>query len=130
MAAEPADTPGGPAEALQEGGPNRESYGDVVLRHMDVLKLSDEQIGRILRIHEENQRKIKELGRKLRELRKFAYELFLNPASDEPAIRKVGKDHNAAFDELVDTALKSRAAINAVLSPEQLSQLKSRKPSP
>jgi Spy/CpxP family protein refolding chaperone len=113
-------------ERLKDEGPHkRESYGDVVLRHADALKLSDEQVGKIARIHQNNQEKIGEIGKKLRATRKSAYHLFLNPASDEAAIRKAAKEHTAAFDELVETALKSRAAINAALTPEQLNQLKS-----
>jgi len=113
-------------ESLHERGPRaHESYGDVMLRHIDELKLSDEQIGKIVRIHQNNQQKIKEIGKRLRETQKSAYRLFLNPASDEAAVRKAAKDHAAAFDTLVDTAMNSRAAINAVLTPEQLNQLKS-----
>lgn len=107
-----------------------ESYGDVVLRHMDDLKLSDEQIGKIARIHQNNQQKIRDIGKKLRETRTSAYRLFLNPASDEAAIRNAAKDHTAAFDALVETALKSRAAIDAVLTQEQLNRLKSLKAEP
>ncbi|WP_168175371.1 Spy/CpxP family protein refolding chaperone [Methylocaldum sp. 14B] len=113
-------------ESLQEGGLRaHESYENVMLRHVNELKLSDEQIGKIVRIHQDNQQKIKEIGKKLRETQRSAYRLFLNPASDEAAIRIAAKNHSAAFDALVNTALSSRAAINAVLTPEQLNQLKS-----
>jgi Spy/CpxP family protein refolding chaperone len=116
---------------LRKEGPRRhESYGDVVLRHIDDLKLSDEQIGRIARIHYTHQQKMEDIGQRLRETRKSAYEMFLTPSSDEAAIRQAAKDHTAAFDELVDTALKSRAAINAVLTPEQMNRLKSFKAEP
>jgi Spy/CpxP family protein refolding chaperone len=116
---------------LRKEGPRRhESYGDVVLRHIDDLKLGDEQIGRIARIHHANQQKMEDIGQRLHETQKSAHALFLTPSSDEAAIRKTAKDHTAAFDELVDTALKSRAAINAVLTPEQLNQLKSFKAEP
>lgn len=118
-------------EMLQEEGMRkREGYGEVVLRHTDELKLSDEQIGKIVRIHQANQRKIGEIGAKLHAARRTAYSLFLNPANDEAAIRNAAREHAAAFDELVDTALKSRAAIHAVLTPEQLNQLKSFKTEP
>jgi Spy/CpxP family protein refolding chaperone len=113
-------------QSLHERGPRaHESYGDVMLRHIDDLKLSDEQIGKIVRIQQSDQQKIKEIGKRIREAQKSAYRLFLNPASDEAAIRKAAKDHAAAFDTLVNTAMNSRAAINAVLTPEQLNQLKS-----
>lgn len=108
-------------------GAKHKGYAEVVLRYTDQLKLSDEQIGKITRIHQDNQQKIEEIGKKLRESMKRAHELFLNPASDEATIRKAAKEHTAVFDELVETALKSRNAINAILTPEQLNQLKSLK---
>lgn len=118
-------------EILQEGGTRaHESYGDVMLRHIIELKLSDDQIGKIVRIHQDNQQKIKEIAKKLRETQRSTYKLFLNPASDEAAIRNAAKHHTAIFDTLVDTALSSRAAINAVLTPEQLNRLKTLKAEP
>lgn len=98
---------------------SRESYGDVVLRRVGDLALSDEQIGRITRIHLENQRKIRDIGWRLREARDSAYALFLAPSSSEAAIRQAARSHTAASDELVATALESRAAIDAVLTTEQ-----------
>lgn len=118
-------------ESLHEGGTRaHRSYGDVILRHIDELKLSDDQIGKIVRIHQDNQQKIKEIAKKLRETQRSAYQLFLNPASDETEIRNAAKFHTEIFDTLVDTALNSRAAINAVLTPEQLNQLKTLKAGP
>lgn len=132
VAAEPSSA-GGRAhtpQAMEAGPRTHESYGDVVLRHAGDLNLSDEQSANIMRIHRNNQQRIGELGGKLRETRQLAYTLFLNPGSDEAAIRQAAKDHTAVFDELVETALKSRAAINAVLNPEQLKLLKSYKAEP
>ena len=115
-------------EHMQEmHGPRHKGYAEVVLQHMDDLKLSDEQIGKITRIHQSNQKAVEELGKKVRESMKSAHELFLSPSSDEATIRKAAKEHTAAFDELVETALKSRNAINALLTPEQLQKLKSLK---
>lgn len=102
-------------------------YAEVVLRHTEALKLSDEQIGKITRIHRENQEKIESIGKKLHESMKAAHEAFLNPSSDEATIRKTAQEHTAAFNELLETALKSRNAINALLTPEQLQKLKSLK---
>jgi len=116
-------------EHMQEmHGARHKSYAQVVLEHTDELKLSDEQIGKITRIHQETQRKVDEINKKLHETMRKAHETFLNPASDEEAIRKAAKEHAAAFDELVDTTLKARNAINAILTPEQLQKLKSLKP--
>jgi hypothetical protein len=56
---------------------------------------------------------------------KSAYDAFLDPASDEAAIRKDAMEHTKIFDQMVDAALKDREAVNKVLTPDQLSQLKS-----
>jgi len=130
-----ADAPGAHLrklfETLRERRPrSNESYGDVMLRHIDELGLSDEQIGKIVRIRQNNQQKAKEIAKKFRETQKSALRFLLNPATDEAAIRKAAKDHSVAFDALVDTAMRSRTAINAVLTPEQLNRLKSLRDEP
>ena len=118
-------------QAMREHlGKEHKGYADVVLKYADELKLSDEQIGKITRIHQANQKKFEELGPKLHETLKAAHETFLNPASDEAAIRKAAKEHSVVFDELVETGLKSRKEINAVLTPDQLKQLQSKKTAP
>ncbi len=118
-------------QAMREHGrAEHKGYADVVLKFADELKLSDEQVGKISRIHMANQKKMMELGPKLHETLKAAHEVYLNPASDEAAIRKAAKAHNAVFDELVETALKTRSEINAILTPEQLKQLQSKKAAP
>jgi len=109
---------------------DHKGYAEIVLQHIQELKLTDEQIGKITRIHQENQQKIAEIGNRIKESMKAAHNTFLNPAADEPAIRKAAQEHTAAFNELVETALKSRNAINAVLTPEQLQKLKSLKNEP
>lgn len=112
-------------ESLQEGATRAyESYGDAMLRHIDELSLSNEQIGQIKRIHQSNQQEIKELGKRLRESQRSLYRLYLNPANDGDAIRTAASDHVAIFDILVDTALRARAEINAVLTPGQFKQVK------
>ena len=107
--------------------PEHRGYSQVVLNHANELKLTDEQIGKITRIHQGNQARIGELIKKLHETMRNTFEVFLNPASDEAAIRQSAQTHSAAFNEFMDTALKSRESVNAVLTPEQRSQLKSLK---
>ncbi|MDD5036262.1 MAG: Spy/CpxP family protein refolding chaperone [Methylococcaceae bacterium] len=133
----PQEMPGGPGGGMHEMMKHMEAmrehearehqgYAEVVLRYTNELKLSDEQIGKITRLHQANQQKVEEIGKKIREGMKTAHEVFLNPASDEAAIRNAAKAHSAAFDELIETVLKARSEINAVLTPEQLKLLKSK----
>jgi Spy/CpxP family protein refolding chaperone len=103
------------------------SYGDAVLQKSAELKLSDEQIGKITRIQQESKEQIEDLGRSAHQSMKATHELFLNPASDEAEIRKSAQTHTSNFNSLVDVALKSRSAINGVLTPEQFQKLKSLK---
>ncbi len=114
----------------EHGRKEHKGYADVVLKYADELKLSDEQVGKITRIHQGSQKKIEELGPKLHESLKAAHDVFLAPASDEAAIRQAAKEHSAVFDQLVETALKARNEINAVLTAEQLKQLQTKKVGP
>lgn len=125
-AAEPSapEMPGTWSEPLEHREPhNHPSYGDVILGHADDLRLSDEQLGKIIRLHHAHQKKVRELIVRLRSARHSAYTLFMDPASSEAAIRQAAQAHTAAFDELVETALKTRREVNSVLTPEQLSKM-------
>ncbi|WNV04661.1 Spy/CpxP family protein refolding chaperone [Candidatus Methylospira mobilis] len=106
---------------------DHKGYAEMVLQHIQELKLTDEQIGKITRIHQESQQKVAGIVSRVKESMKAAHNLFLNPAADEAAIRKAAQEHSTAFNELVETTLKARNAINAVLTPEQLQKLKSLK---
>jgi Spy/CpxP family protein refolding chaperone len=106
---------------------DHKGYAEIIIQHLDELKLTDEQIGKITRIHQENQKKVADIGKRVKESMKAAHNAFLNPATDEAAIHRAAQEHAAAFNELVETALKSRNAINAVLTQEQLQKLKSLK---
>lgn len=114
----------------EHGKMGHKSYADVVLQQANELKLSDEQIGKITRIQQAAQQKIDALGPKLHETIKATHEVFLNPAADEAAIRAAAKEHTTAFEQLLETGLKTRNEINAVLSPEQLRQLQAKKTTP
>jgi Spy/CpxP family protein refolding chaperone len=108
--------------------PQRRGYAQVILDHADELKLTDEQVGKITRIHQENQARAEELGKKLHESMRETHEAFLNPASDEAAIKQKAQAHTTAFNEFLATALKLREAVNTVLTPSQRDQSKSLKP--
>ena len=118
-------------QAMREHGrKEQKGYADIVLQYANDLKLSDEQIGKITRIHQAAQKSMEELGPKMHDSLKATHEVFLNPASDEAAIRKTAKEHTSLFNELVETALKSRNEINAVLTTDQLKQLQAKKVTP
>lgn len=108
---------------VEDNARRHESYGDVILRQGEELQLTDEQIGKIYRLHRANQQRIKGIGQKVNDATAWAHAIFLDPSKDETAIRQAAKAHSAAFDELVESALKTRREINAILTPEQLAKL-------
>ena len=115
---------------VEDSERRHESYGDVILRHADELRLTDEQMGKIYRIHQANQHRIKGISQKVNDATAWAHEIFLDPSKDEAAIRQAAKAHSAAFDELLDTALRTRKDINAVLNTDQLARLPAMKSVP
>ena len=72
--------------------------------------------------------RIQGINKKLHDATRWAHRMFLDPAKDEAAIRQAARAHTAAFDELLETALKTRRDINAVLTAEQQARLSSLKP--
>ncbi len=110
-------------QILAEERHRHESYGDVILRHEAELQLTDEQIGRIWRLHQANQQRIQAIAAKLQDATDWAHALFLDPTKDEASIRQAARSHGVAFDELVNTALRTRQDIHAVLTPAQQAKL-------
>lgn len=115
---------------VEDSERRHESYGDVILRYADELRLTDEQMGKIYRIHQANQHRIRGISQKVNDATAWAHEIFLDPSKDESAIRQAAKAHSAAFDELLDTALRTRKEINAVLNDDQLAKLPALKAAP
>lgn len=115
---------------VEDSERRHESYGDVILRHADELRLTDEQMGKIYRIHQANKHRIKGISQKVNDATAWAHEIFLDPSKDEAAIRQAAKAHSAAFEELLDTALRTRKDINAVLNADQLAKLPALKSAP
>jgi Spy/CpxP family protein refolding chaperone len=105
-------------------GAEQRSYGDLILNHVNELKLSDDQVGKITRIQQDTRKKLEEVGGRVRDTRRETHQGFVSPSVDEAAVRRAAEAHGSAFMELVDTALKARTAINAVLNAEQLQKLK------
>jgi Spy/CpxP family protein refolding chaperone len=104
------------------------SYADMVIKQTEALGLSDEQLGKIVRIQMAEKTSRKELTAKLHKSMKKALDELRNPAVDEDAIRKTGAEHAADFDALIEAALQAREKIDAVLTPEQRAKLKATKP--
>ena len=102
-------------------------YAHTVLMHAEALKLSDEQLGKIVRIKMRHQTAHQDLMERLHKSMMSAREGMMDPSAEEAGIRKAGKEHAEAFAAMIEDALKERGEVNAVLTPEQLDQLKSLK---
>jgi len=103
-------------------------YAQVILGHATELKLTDDQIGKITRIHQESQNQTQALGKALRDSMRETHEIFLNPSADEAGIKEKAQAQTSAFNAFLEAGLKSREAVNGTLTPTQREQLKSLKP--
>ena len=102
-------------------------YAHTVLMHAEALKLSDEQLGKIVRIKMRHQKAHQDLMERLHKSMMSAREGMMDPSAEEAGIRKAGKEHAEAFEAMIEDAVKERNEVNAVLTPEQRDQLKSLK---
>jgi Spy/CpxP family protein refolding chaperone len=98
-------------------------YTSMVLSRAEELKLSDEQLGKILRIQQQHRTAYKEIMEKLHKSMQAGYKEYMDPNADEAAIRKAAQEHAAVFNKLVEEGLKERKEVNAVLTPAQKAQL-------
>ena len=101
------------------------SYGDVVVEQSDALNLTDEQIGKIVRIQMTNKKTRKKLLNQPHKSMKKAFKELRNPAADAALIRKAGTAHTADFDAFIEAELTIRNKIDAVLTTKQRAKLKS-----
>jgi Spy/CpxP family protein refolding chaperone len=102
-------------------------YAHTVLMHAEALKLSDEQLGKIVRIKMRHQKAHQDLMERLHKSMMSAREGMMDPSAEEAGIRKASKEHAEAFKAMIEDAIKERNEVNAVLTPEQRDQLKSLK---
>ena len=101
------------------------SYSEVILEQAETLELTDQQLGKILRIQMTNKKTRKELLAKPHKSMKKALKELRNPAADEASIRKAARAHTDDFDTLAEAELKVRKNINDTLTPKQREKLKS-----
>ncbi len=100
------------------------SYGEVVLEQAEILGLTDEQLGKIMRIQMTNKKLRKGLLDQPHKSMEKALKELRNPATNEALIRKAGRAHTDDFDALVDAEIKVRNRIDAALTANQKMKLK------
>lgn len=103
----------------------RHDYAHVIISHTDELKLTDEQLGKIVRLHLKNKEAHEELKHRLQEdMHAFRHE-SMNPGASDERLRSLAKNHIDNFNAMVEHHIKERQAIHAVLSEQQRGLLKS-----
>ncbi len=103
------------------------SYGEIVLEQTEALDLTDEQLGKIMRIQMANKKPRKELLDQPHKSMKKALKALRDPAADEASIRKAGATHTTDFDVFIEAEIKVRNKIDAVLTTKQRMTLKATK---
>jgi len=106
-------------------GGHHHSYAHNVAVQAEALGLSDEQLGKIIRIHlKEDPDAHDRLKKKMKESMKAFRKAVTQPSVDEAALRKLGQDFVDSFNEMVAHHVEERKAVLSVLSPEQIEKLK------
>lgn len=109
----------------KSGGMKKDAhdYAHIVISHADAFKLSDEQLGKIVRLHLKHKSAHEKLKEKLKKSMKTFKKESMKPSASDAQLHKLGKDHMDAFNAMVEHHIKERHEIHAVLSDDQKKQL-------
>lgn len=102
-------------------------YAHMIISHTNTLKLSDEQLGKIVRLHLKHEQEHKQLKEKLMKSMMAFKKESMQPNTSDAQLRKLGKDHADAFNAMVEHHVNERQAIHAVLSDAQRKELNAMK---
>lgn len=101
-------------------------YAHSIVMQAEALGLSDEQLGKIVRLHlKEDTQAHERIKQKMMESMKAFRKAVGEPATDDETLRKLGQAHIDSFNEMVKYHLEERKAVRSILTPEQLGKLKS-----
>ncbi|MXS84660.1 hypothetical protein ABO04_01710 [Nitrosomonas sp. HPC101] len=108
-----------------KGDHHHHSYTHNVAVQAEVLGLSDEQLGKIVRIHLKEDPEVHgRLKNKMKESMQAFRKAVAEPAVDEETLRKLGQKHVDSFNEMIAHHVEERKAILSILTPEQIEKLK------
>jgi len=113
----------------KSGGMKKEKpdYAHMVISHTGTLKLSDEQLGKIVRLHLKYKQEHEQLKEKLKKSMQAFKKESMKPSTSDAQLHKLGNDHTDAFNAMVEHHIKERHEIHAVLSDDQKKQLNAMK---
>ncbi|TXI16435.1 MAG: hypothetical protein E6Q62_11525 [Nitrosomonas sp.] len=102
-------------------------YAHLIVAHADTLKLSDEQLGKIVRFHLKHEQEHERLKEKVKKSMKAFKKESMNPGASDDQLSKLGKDHADAFKAMVDFHIKERKDIHSILTESQRKTLETLK---
>lgn len=102
-------------------------YAHLIVVHADTLKLSDEQLGKIVRLHLKHEQEHERLKEKVKKSMKAFKKASMNPGTSDAQLSKLGKDHTDAFNAMVDFHINERKDIHSVLTEVQRKTLETLK---
>lgn len=101
------------------------SYAHSVAMQAEALNLSDEQLGKIVRIHLKEDKQVHErIKQKIKENMKAFRKAVAEPAVDDETLRKLGQTLVDSFNEMVNYHIEERKVVRGILTPEQIGKLK------
>lgn len=106
---------------------DRPDYAHMVISHSDTLKLSNEQLGKIVRLHLKHEQEHKKLKAELKKSMKTFKKESMKPSTSDARLREIGKDQTNAFNAMVEHHITERHGIHAVLTTDQINKLKTMK---
>ncbi|MEK6708159.1 MAG: Spy/CpxP family protein refolding chaperone [Pseudomonadota bacterium] len=114
----------GDMEGMMQHG---HSYAHMIASHADALKLSDAQLGKIVRLHFKHAQEHQQFKQRIHKSMMEFHQESMKPSTDDVTLRKLGKDHAEAFNAMIEQHIRDRNAVHAILSADQRNQLKTMK---
>ncbi|MCC7090442.1 MAG: Spy/CpxP family protein refolding chaperone [Nitrosomonas sp.] len=102
-------------------------YAHMIISHTDALKLSDEQLGKIVRLHLKYDQEHKQIKHQLMKSVKNLKRESMIPSTTDDQLRKLGKELAESANAMIEHHINERSAIHGVLTGEQRKQLNSLK---
>jgi hypothetical protein len=101
----------------------KSDYAHMIISHTDELKLTNEQLGKIVRLHLKYDKAHEEVKHALQDGMKAFKKESLKPAASDDQLRDLSKAVTTAFNKMAEHHIKERHAIHAVLTEAQKNQL-------
>lgn len=102
-------------------------YAYLFLSNAETLALTDEQLGKIARIHLKYAHENKQAKQKAHKKMMAFTKASLKPSTSEAKLRKLGTEHTQAFNTLIELHINERKAVHKVLTVDQINKLKTMK---